>query len=139
MKVRYGGWLVALLLLAAASGCSSNLVTVTGRVTYKGDPVPSTQVRFIPDTEGVRPATGHTDDDGRFSLRYSTHDAGAVRGKYTVTLQYAPSGAEESHETPPKASREMKEIIAKCGNASKSPLHYDITKSGQFIEIELDK
>jgi hypothetical protein len=139
MVVRIGGWLTGLLLLVVASGCSSDLVTVTGRVTYKGEPVPSTEVRFNPDTEGVRPSIGRTDDDGRFSLRNSTRDRGAIRGKYTVTLQYAPSGAEESHETPPKASREMKENIAKYRDLSKSTLHYEITKSGQFIEIKLDQ
>ncbi len=70
MNTRWCWLVVALVLLAAVSGCGSGRVKVTGRVTYKGEPVPSTEVYFQPD-DGSRTSIGKTDDDGRFSLRFS--------------------------------------------------------------------
>jgi hypothetical protein len=128
----------ALLAALAASGCGEpKFVKVTGRVTYKGQPVPSTQLRFLPDN-GERPSTGLTGDDGNFSLKYSRHQTGAPPGGYTVFLTYIPSNEEENHTAPPKASAELKAVIAKYGDAKTSPLHYEITKDGQVIEINLD-
>lgn len=56
-----------------------------------------------------------------------------------MALRYLQSAEEELHQIPPKASRELKEVIAKYNDASKSPLHYDVTTNGQFIEIKLDE
>jgi hypothetical protein len=137
MNMRRCWLLVTAVLLVGFSGCSSDRVKVTGRVTYKGEPVPSTEVYFQPD-DGSRTSVGKTDDDGRFSLSYSRQENGAPKGQYKVRLRYVPSAEEELHTIPPKASRELKEVIAKYGNAEKSPLHYEIT-SGQFIEIKLDQ
>ena len=137
MKVPMRGGLLALALVISASGCGSDRVNVTGRVTYKGEPVPSTEVVFMPE-DGSRRCIGRTDDDGRFTLRHSNSESGAPRGKYKVILKYAPSGAEESHEIPPKASKELKEVIARDGNPEKADLHYEITTRGQVIEINLD-
>jgi hypothetical protein len=137
MKKRKSWWLAVLVLLAAASGCSSKLVRVEGRLTYKGQPVPSTRVKFLPD-DGGRPSHGLTDDDGNFTLKYSRTETGATRGPCTVVLKYEMSAEEELHEIPPKASRELKSIIAKYNDPAKSNLHYEIAKNGQFIEIQLE-
>src|SRR5262245_56834534 len=112
MTVRSVWFLEALALLAvvAASGCGSRLVTVTGRLTYKGQPVPSTQVTFAPDG-GSRPSKGLTDDQGNFTLRYSRTEAGVSRGPCTVYLEYVVSNEEELREIPPKASGELKAVI----------------------------
>jgi hypothetical protein len=127
-----------LALLAGVSGCNSEgRVQVTGRVTYKGEPVPSTQVNFQPD-DGSRGSIGHTNDDGRFSLRYSRQEDGAPLGRYIVILKYTPSAEEETHQILPKASRELKEVIAHYGDQTTSNLHYEITHNGQDIEIKLE-
>jgi hypothetical protein len=136
MNTRSCWFLVTAVLLGALSGCGDGRVKVTGRVTYKGEPVPSTEVYFQPD-DGSRWSLGKTDDDGRFSLRYSRLEDGATKGQYRVRLKYTPSAQEETHQIPPKASRELKEVIAKYNDAGTSPLRYDITKSSQFIEIKL--
>lgn len=136
MRIR-GGWLVVAVLMTGLCGCGDGRVSVTGRVTYKGEPVPSTEVYFQPD-DGKRFSLGKTDDDGNFSLRFSRDEDGAPKGQYTVRLKYAPSAAEETHKIPSKASPELKEVIARYGNTTNSPLHYDITKNGQFIEIKLE-
>jgi hypothetical protein len=120
------------------SGCGGpSYVKVTGRITHKGQPVPSTQVRFVPDT-GERPSTGLTDDDGAFTLRSSRTQMGALRGSYVVFLTYVTSNEEENHQIQPKASKELKSVIAKYGDPKTSGLHYDIGADGQFFEINLD-
>jgi hypothetical protein len=131
--------LPALALVLAVTGCNSSaLVTASGRLTYKGKPVPSTLVTFWPEEEGKRASTGVTDDDGNFTLQYSRTEPGVLRGKHTVFLAYHVSMEEELRKIPPKASPELKAVIARYGDLKTSPLHYEITKSGQFIEIQLE-
>jgi hypothetical protein len=131
----------ALLVLAAAlplsAGCGApRFVEVTGRVTHKGRPVPNTLVKFVPDN-GERPCGGVTDDAGTFHLRYSRTQSGAPPGPYTVFLTYVPSNEEENHQAPPKANKELKEVIARYGDVRTSGLHFEVTKDGQPVAIEL--
>ena len=136
MKVRTWWYLVALALLAGVSGCNSKLVPLTGRLTYKGESVPSTQVFFQPD-DGSRKSVGLTDDNGKFQLRYSLSEEGVTRGRHTVYLRYTPSAEEELGKAPPKASKELQAVIAKYRDPAKSDLHVEVTKSGQDVEIKL--
>jgi hypothetical protein len=126
-----------LALALGLGGCNSRLVKVTGRLTYKGQPLPSTQVTFFPD-DGSRRSTGLTDDNGNFTLRYSRQEAGATRGRCTVFLTYMPSNEEYLGKAPPKASKELKAVIARYGDPKKSPLHYEITGSGDHFDINLE-
>jgi hypothetical protein len=137
MKARTAWLLAALPLVVAASGCGNGLLTLKGRVTYKGQPVPSTLVTFQPD-DGSRRSTGLTDDNGNFTLRYSRQDEGVSRGKHTVYLTYVVSNEEYLGEGPAKASKDLKAIISAYGDPKTSPLHYDITRNGEFIEIKLE-
>src|SRR5262249_47483006 len=123
-------------LLPAAAGCGTKLVTVSGRVTYKGEPVPSTLVTFLPD-DGGRASHAVTDDNGNFTLKYSRQEAGASRGRHTVFLTYHVSNEEEMGEAV-KAPKELRAVIETYGDPAASPLHYDVNKNGQFIEIKLD-
>jgi hypothetical protein len=137
MNARTSRLLAAVALLLLAGGCNSRLVQVSGRVTYKGQPVPSTIITFLPDN-GSRPSKGLTDDAGRFTLRYTRDKDGATRGPCTVFLTYHVSNEEELGEARPKASKELKAVIGKYGDPGKSPLHYDITRTGQVIDINLE-
>src|SRR5262249_32890037 len=110
----------------------------SGRLTYKGQPVPSTYVTFAPQEEGKRASVGLTDSDGNFKLSYSRTEPGVLRGQHTVILRYYVDVDEETGKGPPKASKEMKAAIAKYADVKTSPLHYEITKNGQFIEISIE-
>jgi hypothetical protein len=139
MNFRTGYLLVALGPLLVAGGCNrSGLVEASGRLTYKGQPVPSTYVMFLPEEEGKRTSQGVTDDNGNFRLVNSRSATGVLLGRHTVVLKYHLTTDEELHKIPPKASKELKAIIAKYGDPEKSPLHYEITHSGQVIEINLE-
>jgi hypothetical protein len=137
MKTRFLGPVVALALIVAASGCGGGLAQVTGRITYKGKPVPSTQVTFQP-ADGSRPSKGLTDDDGKFMLKYSRTEPGATRGPHKVFLSYVVSNEEELHKIEPKASDDLKAVIASYSDPEKTTLKYDITRNGQYIEINLE-
>jgi hypothetical protein len=136
-RTRWG--ILAVALAVAVSGCrGSGLVKVTGRVTYKGRPVPSTYVTFQPAEVGKRASHGLTDDDGNFRLTYSSTEVGAVPGRHTVCLRYRVSAEEEMNEAPPRVSRDLKAVISRYRAPQTSPLHYDVTTNGQFIEINLE-
>jgi hypothetical protein len=137
MKTRTGCWLAALALLLAASGCGPpRLVKVTGRLTHKGQPVPSTYVTFAPE-DGSRPSRGLTEANGNFKLRNTHQDEGAVLGRHTVFLTYKPVGEEESGKSPPAADKSLQKVIARHSDPSASDLHVEVTQNGQHVEIEL--
>jgi hypothetical protein len=131
-------WLVLAGLLVTVSGCSgSRLVNATGRLTYKGRPVPSTLVTFRP-ADGGRPSHGLTDDDGNFVVTYSRTEKGITRGQHAIYLKYDVSADEELHKIPPKASKELREVISRYGDPEKCKLGCEITKDGQFIDLTLE-
>jgi len=139
MKVRYCWHLVVVAMVLAVAGCGNNgLVNASGRLTYQGKPVPSTLVTFWPEEEGKWASVGVTDDEGNFTLSYSRQEPGVLVGRHIVFLKYDVSMEEELGKIPPKASKELKAVIAKYGDMKTSPLRYEITKNGQFIEIKLD-
>jgi hypothetical protein len=139
MKTRNCLNLLVPALLIAVSGCGgSGLYKASGRLTYKGQPVPSTFVIFQPEEPGKRASRGVTDDSGNFTVTYSSTEKGMLPGKHTVVLQYHLSAQEEIHEVPPKASKELRTVIDKYGDVKKSTLHYEAKKSGEFFDIKLE-
>jgi len=131
--------ILPLLLALLAAGCNrSGLVKATGRLTYRGQPVPSTYLTFYPDDVHKRPSHALTDDNGNFTVTNSRSDVGLFLGRHRVSLRYFPSGPEELGQAPPKASRDLKAVIARYGDPDKSTLHVEVTQSGQFFEINLE-
>lgn len=140
MKRAPSGRLLGLLLLVPlVSGCGNGLYEATGRLTYKGQPVPSTYVYFKPEEEGKRFSTGLTDDAGNFKLRFSTTESGVYPGKHTVYLQYYVDVDEELGRIKPKIPADLKKLLAnKYGSADKSPLKYEVSKGGQSFDIAIE-
>ena len=67
----------------------------------------------------------------------SGYQASLVLGEHIVFLEYVVSAEEQTRKIKPKASRELRAVIARYGDLKKSPLRYEVTGDGQFIEIEL--
>ena len=70
IRSRIPAGLLMLPILAAVVGClgeDAGMVTVKGKVTYKGKPVPNGTINFVPDTQ----RSSYTDiqPDGTYSLK----------------------------------------------------------------------
>jgi hypothetical protein len=81
------GWAgVAVVCCAALAGCArdSELAPVTGRVTYRGKPVPLGAVMFVP-ARGLA-AVGSVDAEGRFELHSRGPGDGATLGTHKVAF-----------------------------------------------------
>jgi hypothetical protein len=78
-------WLPLLVLVTAGCGPSRPpTVKVTGTVIYRGSPVSAADVNFIP-ADG-RPASGRTDEQGRFTLTTFVAGDGVLPGEHVVTV-----------------------------------------------------
>jgi hypothetical protein len=138
MKTRYLSLPLILALLAAAGCNRSGLVKASGRLTYRGRPVPSTYLTFYPDDKNKRPSHALTDDSGNFTVTNSRSEVGLFLGRHTVALRYHLSNEEELGQAPPKAPKELKAVISRYGDPDRSPLHVEVTQGGQFLEINLE-
>jgi hypothetical protein len=146
-----GQCVVPLLLLitgVAGGGCSSGnplgAVPVTGKVTYKGQPVAGATVSFLGEGD-TRPATAVTASDGSYALMTLDY-RGAVPGTYAVVVRKTelpieslqPVSMEDAvklNTRPPPRPKEL--LPAKYGDASKTPLKFEV-KKGQPNRFDLE-
>lgn len=86
-----------MLASLAAAGCSGRkrelppLGRVTGVVTLDGAPLARAAVAFVPYERG-NGSYGTTDAEGRYTLRYSARDEGAVVGRHRVEIRTGGEG-----------------------------------------------
>lgn len=141
-------WLAGIAIIGGIAGCGEagvdGVVPVTGKVTYKDQPVADATVSFIGEGQGGRTAVGTTAADGTYVLR-TLNSEGAVPGKYTVTVTKAEaaaaSGATVSMEDATKsvAAGEPKQLLpAKYADPTQSPLKFDVTADTKTIDLKLE-
>jgi hypothetical protein len=128
------------LVCALAAGCEgSNVVGVSGTLTYKGKAVPNAFVNFVP--ANGRPSMGETDQNGRFTLVYDPQTKGAERGKHRVFVQHNPAAdANQPGALPgqtPKLSNEWKEFFTKY-SGDNSKVEVVIDKSTSDLKLAWD-
>jgi hypothetical protein len=135
------------LLLASAwlvpPGCGSGhpkTTSVTGSVTYQGQPVGGAQVMFYCKTG--RPAEGVTDPAGRFTLTTFRDNDGALAGEHAVVISkpmhagnVAQKAAIDNPHAPPASpggARTMprQAIPARYALPGQSPLRATVTLGG---------
>jgi len=120
---RSGPALVGIAFLASmmCTGCSGDgapkpkTVKVTGKVTYKGQPVQSASVAFLGDGNSS-PALGRTDAEGRFQLTTSDPGDGAVPGVHKVTVAKIASSSKPPTATGTSSMEDMAKKAAERGN-----------------------
>lgn len=125
-----------LLLLVVGCNSSNNPKTypVTGKVSYRGQPVTSGMIMLTP-ADGGHAATGNLEKDGSFRLTTFERDDGAVPGSYQVAIQVFPAegaglpGAEFAGKPPP--------IPPKYASATSSGLTAEITAGENTLEFPL--
>jgi len=85
----------SLLIVLGIVGCgdgapSVKTVPVSGTVTYNGNPIEGATVTFMQQAEGIRPAGGQTDAQGKFMLKTALGGTkmqdGAMEGSFVVTI-----------------------------------------------------
>lgn len=74
----------SILVGCGASGPAKG--SVSGKVTYKGQPVPKGTVTFVAVDAKGRNATGAINPDGSFTLQTENPGDGAILGDYKVTI-----------------------------------------------------
>lgn len=129
------------LLLSLAAGCgeSSNIVPVTGVLTFKGKPVTNAFVDFLP--KHGRPSWGQTDATGRFTLNYDREHDGALIGRHKVSVRMRPTTTAEQEavmlgkQLP--MSKEMAEFYDKY-SADKSTKEVVIEKNTKEVNLNWD-
>ena len=121
------------ILVVGTVGCSkgSPTGTVSGKVTYSGQPVEEGQVQFI-STNGA--AVGTLNADGTYSLR--TQDGGDIpTGEYNVSVgPIIPDGVNGGDPPPPK---DPKNIPKKFRSVATSGLSRTINEGHNEHDIEL--
>jgi hypothetical protein len=137
-SVRASAFALAVCLLLA--GCSkSNVVPVSGTLTYKGQPVTNAYVNFVP--ENGRPSMGETDQNGRFTLVYDPQTKGAQLGKHRVFVTHNAAADASQPGTipgePPKLSPESKELFSKY-SGEKSKVEIVIEKATPDLKLDWD-
>jgi len=127
LTMKLNGLLLELVVCCLFVGCSSSVAPplpvfkVTGKVTYKGEPVVGADIMFRCD-EVNRSAFGRTNAEGVYKLTTFSANDGAVAGKHGVSIvlvppstptapiasiesdDYAPPGEGESTDPQPVAS-----------------------------------
>lgn len=94
-------WLSA--ILAFCIGCSKGpeLGEVTGKLTYKGQPVQYAAVEFHPITPGKH-SIGYTDAEGEYTVQYTLQREGALTGRHRILIKMYPPEGVKSPPVPPK-------------------------------------
>jgi hypothetical protein len=138
------------ILFFALTGCGSGefqTYPVDGIITQDGKPLINASVEFYPDGGGGT-SYGKTDEQGHFTLEYSSGKKGAIAGKHRVRII--------GGTTDPKIAREEIELMEKLDKAAKegrplkapqpkststkdnAPIYVEVNKKGKTqLEIKL--
>jgi hypothetical protein len=135
--------LIAVLLpVAAAVGCSGGnpaLAPVTGRVLFRGVPLPSGTIVFTPDPQrgGRGPQAWAEVHEGRYRLNTGTMP-GAVPCWHRITIASLPPASEPGAQASDKIERlPMVRLPARYRDPELSELIREV-KAGQENVIDLD-
>ncbi len=121
---------LAVIFLAACSGCGEDtavltgLVPVKGKVTYKGKPVSQGTIRFEPDGFG-RMASGKLQADGSYILSTLKDADGVVAGEHKVFI------------TDPEPSLRKDRAFQKFMQANGSTLTADVSPESTEFNFDL--
>jgi hypothetical protein len=111
--------------LAALSGCRDGpeLGKVSGRVTYKGEPVSGAVVSFIPRDERKQ-SIGFTNEEGEYELQYTLRREGALIGRHRVSVRVYPDQGRRPVPVPEKYG-------------PKSKVEFEVERGRNRFDIEL--
>ena len=118
------------LVVVLGCGPQYDVVPVTGKVTYEGQPVGDLIVKFSP-TEG-RTSEAFTAADGTFEMGYTLDEKGVEIGGHKVTVMWSPSS--EDAEAPPELVQKVLDDFEANG-----PIEVTIESAQTDFEIALPR
>jgi hypothetical protein len=130
-----GSCLAVAAVLLLTGGCGrSDMASVTGRVTFRGAPVPDADVRFIP--ANLPEAVGRTGPDGVYRLSTFRSGDGCFVGKTAVAISPWAEGfvsRPDDHLTgrKPEPPKPRPDIPERFRQPATSPLSADIVPGRQ--------
>ena len=135
----------AILFFAAGCGDKFKTYPVTGKVTYKGDPVAGATISFNPKVQGQGDdGYARTDDNGVYKLQtqLGKPEGGTTPGEYyvRVTKSESVSTGRSSTDSTGNVVEEMRPVSllpAKYGTALTSPLSFTVEKKKNTYDIDL--
>ncbi|MFA8019645.1 hypothetical protein [Bremerella cremea] len=80
------GVLSATLALTGCSPRGPEMGEVSGKVTYRGKPLPTGTITFIPETEGMPRASAEIQEDGTYVAETRPYGRGIPLGKHRVMI-----------------------------------------------------
>jgi hypothetical protein len=126
---------LAAIVLALAGCFGPHAASVTGQVTFDGQPLTSGNVSFYPDGGNGAPAYGQIDSQGKYTLSTGT-DAGLEPGPYiavVVATKEPPQPVDaQGVEIPP-----IPITPAKYGSVSSSDLRIEVKAGKNEIPLAL--
>jgi hypothetical protein len=123
--------LLALPLLLPASGCGGAGATVTGAVTYEGEPVKSGYVTFAP-ADGQGPTVGAAITDGRYTAEKVPPGPKVVK----VEASGAATPSVQSQADAEKLSKELKGKLGPDGIIRTATVPPDADGNNQKADVK---
>ena len=141
--MRFSALIYATMALMAATICvgcrGDGTVKVSGTVTLDGAPLPDVQVNFDSPTGKVRPASGITNSEGKFTLKTIKENDGAMPGEYKVTVsKLGPKADLGGKDAFLKMQQQAKQktdsgIHDNYSNFAKTPLKVTVPVKGELV------
>ncbi len=126
---------LAIFMIVGCGGETANpLASASGVVTLDGKPIEGVSILLIPKegTSSGRISYGLTDAEGRFELRVSPDQSGAIIGSHWVQLEKLTQ--QDGSPIPPGSSPEevaaMNQLPQAYSDAGSTPISAEIPESG---------
>lgn len=136
-------WVAALASVGALGGCGDDGLgkrySVSGSVTYKGTPLQSGNVFFVPDNAAEGRAASGKISNGRYQLGTLAENDGAFPGSYRVRITSVETDYSTVLKNTPKGAAGRQDDVIKATRAAKKiiPSRYELeTTSGLTANVE---
>ena len=136
----------AVVLAGVLSGCGEAetapevLIPLTGSVTVDGQPAGGVSLSFVPQ-EGTSGAGGFatTDDQGQFTVKHRSGDAGIEPGTYKVTMSrmLTPDGNPVPAGESAMDHNATESLPAQYTSADTSPVQTEVTEGMEPVAYEV--
>lgn len=123
-----------MIMCAGCGGPHYKVCQIEGTLLYDGTPVPETDINFTP-SNNDRGATGHTDAQGRFKVRYTRDVDGIPPGEYKVSLSVEPTYENDATKVRDELP-DFKKLLERYSSET-TPLTLNITKPDKEMKLEV--